>query len=138
MKAYHLSLAAADAHQRKHGFAPILLPASRRNTTDKPKRGMNQTEKEFSKYLDALIVRGEIDGWLFEPIALKLADGCWYRPDFMSWVEIPNGYRMTIYEVKGGYIWDDSKVKFKVAKEHTKWAEFQMWQKSSGRWARIA
>jgi hypothetical protein len=132
------------AHQRKHGFkweTPINPPINVRTgdikiglqhviTVRKPR--MNKTEVEFSYVLEARKRAGEIDGWAFESVKLRLADGCWYLPDFMAW-----GKAFTFYEVKGAHIWDDAMVKFKVAREQIKWATFELHQKLNGQWTRI-
>lgn len=96
------------------------------------KRGMNKTESEFglilkAQYPDAVI-------W-FEQIKLRLADGCWYIPDFIRYSALTGEF--CIYEVKGRHIWDDSKVKFKCAKEQYPHFEFQMHQKKAGQWTRL-
>jgi len=148
----HMTVAQYEAHQRRHGFGPPQDTSTTNKTTPTPKRGagqaMNKTEREFSLMLERDKRCGVIDGWMFQGIKLRLADGCWYTPDFMAWkvIEVPDlahiyravdglkQYRKfvipTIYEVKGAHIWDDAKVKFKVAKEHCTWASFEMWQKT--------
>ena len=102
--------------------------------------GMNETEREYSLLLEALKQKGEIAWWGFEAITLRLADGCRYTPDFVTvkpcgtWKE---HHDLTFIEIKGGHIWDDSKVKFKVAREQFWWAEFVCWQKKKGQWKQL-
>lgn len=96
------------------------------------KRGMNKTESEFelilkAQYPDAVI-------W-YESIKLRLADRCWYTPDFVRYSALTGEF--CFYEVKGGHIWDDSKVKFKCAKEQYPQFEFAMFQKKKGEWSQI-
>jgi hypothetical protein len=134
MKGFQMTKAEFEAHQRKHGF--ITNPFAESTGVkqwEAWRDGMNQTEREFSLILEARKRRGEIDGWAFESVKLRLADGCWYTPDFFVWGECGNGF----YEVKGRHIWDDAKVKFKVAREEHKWATFEMWRKIDGRWTQI-
>jgi hypothetical protein len=98
------------------------------------KRGMNQTEKQFylrlvSDYPAANIIK-------YEPIKLRIGERCWYTPDFLVVDEDGLCY---FFEVKGGHIWDDSKVKFRAAQEQYPWFGFQMWQKKKGGlWKQIA
>ena len=40
-------------------------------------------------------------------------------------------------EVKGRKVWDDAKVKFRVAKEGNPWAEWEMHQKDGNAWIRL-
>jgi hypothetical protein len=105
-------------------------------------KGMNKTEAEFGMMLEARRRRGEIDGYLFEGFKIRLADGCWYTPDFMAWKwcaphRIDKSIWVRFYEVKGRHIWDDAKVKFRVAKEQVKWATFEMHQKTKEGWKQI-
>ena len=73
---------------------------------------MNKTEAAYAKYLELQKQAGEVLWYEFEPMNLKLADKCFYRVDFL--VLKNNGY-LEVHEVKGGYVTDDSLVKFKVA-----------------------
>lgn len=74
---------------------------------------MNKTEAEYASFLEALKCSGEIVWYKFEGIKFRLADKCFYTPDFA--VMLPNGH-IEIHEVKG-YWQDDAKVKIKVASE---------------------
>jgi hypothetical protein len=105
------------------------LPDSRGGRQNS-KRGMNQTEREYSLILQAAypdqIIR-------FEEIKLRISDGCWYTPDFFLFVDgCP-----TFFEVKGAHVWDDSRVKFKAARELHKWANLELHQKKAGIWSQI-
>lgn len=96
--------------------------------------GMNKTEREYSRILDAMQRRGEILSWKFGDTKLRLADGCWYLPDFRV---MQLSGRVLFVEIKGGHIWDDAKVKFKTAREIHGWADFRMMQKKAGNWREI-
>jgi hypothetical protein len=148
MKKFQMTKAEAEAHQRKHGFPSLLHveqfvqrgmkanQALRREILGPDK--MNQTEREFSFMLEAKKRLAEIEWWAFEAIKLKLADGAWYTPDFMSWGTDDNyGKVITFYEIKGGFIREAAMVRFKVARQRFRWADFQMWQKVDGRWTHI-
>ena len=74
---------------------------------------MNRLELRYSGLLEGRVRDGEIAGWRFEPMKLRLAKSCFYDPDFM--VTLANG-EMEFHEVKG--FWeDDARVKVKVAAE---------------------
>jgi hypothetical protein len=131
---------AYEAHQKKHGFIVHQEPVVHPKAIASVKGRMNRTETEFSYILEKQKRDGQIDGWAFEPVKLRLADGCYYTPDFMTWLAQdawPSFWRIVFYEVKGAHIWDDSKVKFKVANEQIQWAEFQMHQKINGQWTKL-
>jgi hypothetical protein len=111
-------------------------------TTIKPMRAEklpNKTEQEFGRMLQARIDRGDLDGPLmFEPVKFRIAGNCYYTIDWgCRSLEIPFVGMPIFFEVKGAHIWDDSKVKFKAAKEMHQWARFEMWQKKKGEWKRI-
>ena len=55
---------------------------------------------------------GEISAYRFEPYWFGLANDCRYKPDFE--VVMPDG-GIEYHEVKGGYVREDGKIKFKVA-----------------------
>ncbi len=87
---------------------------------------MNKTESAFARRLDTQLAAKEILAWKFEAVTLRLADGCRYTPDFMVvWLD----GSLTFCEVKGGYIHDDSLVKWKLAVELFPWFRWEMWQR---------
>jgi hypothetical protein len=94
---------------------------------------MTNAELEFAVILEALKRTGEIQSYHFEVITLKLADGCRYTPDFFIVVS-PGQLRFC--EVKGAHIWEDSLVKFKVARQQFLWADWQLHQRSKHGWHR--
>jgi len=72
---------------------------------------LNNTEKEYSDYLERQKISGIVEWFKFESIKLKLADNTTYTPDFL--VMLPSG-ELECHEVKG--FWkDDARVKIKVA-----------------------
>ena len=79
-----------------------------------PVRGsMNKTEQAYGAYLELRKRCGEILGYGFERIKLRLADNTFYTPDFD--VVAADG-TLELHEVKG--FWeDDARVKIKVAAE---------------------
>lgn len=72
---------------------------------------MNKTEAEYELHLKQLLRDGVILWYKFEGIKFRLADGCFYSPDFA--VMLANG-EMEIHETKGRWE-DDAKVKIKIA-----------------------
>ena len=106
-----------QAHQqRTRGSAsPVLecvpLPVAK-GIEPSPYAGMNETEKEYAQILEAKKVRGEILWWEYEGYALKIAHNTRYTPDFA--VMLPGG-EIEFHETKGGYIYEDSWIKLKVA-----------------------
>ena len=49
----------------------------------KPPGKMNSTEQAYSAHLEARKMAGEILGWWFEGITLKLGPDCRFNPDFL-------------------------------------------------------
>lgn len=76
---------------------------------------MNQTEVRYAAELEIRRVAGEIVGWRFEPLRLRLGAD-WktsYTPDFL--VLRPDG-EIELVDVKGSGGWEeDARVKIKVA-----------------------
>jgi hypothetical protein len=89
------------ARAANHSFALGRLPAGT----------MNKTEAAYAEHLDALRHHGEVAWFKFEGVKLRLADGCFYTPDFA--VMGADGV-MELHEVKGRWM-DDARVKIKVA-----------------------
>ena len=75
---------------------------------------MNKTEAKYAAYLELLKQAGEVLWYAFEGMKFKLADACFYEPDFA--VMLADG-SMEMHEVKGAkaIFQDDAKVKIKVA-----------------------
>ena len=74
---------------------------------------MNGIEKKYAAYLETRRLCGEIAGWKFEGIKLKLARATFYNPDFLV---VKNDGRLELHETKGHWE-DDARVKTKVAAE---------------------
>jgi hypothetical protein len=76
----------------------------------KVKDFMSGHELEHVQHLDDWVQRGEIDGWLYEPVAWSLGYRCAYNPDFLLF-----GKRGLIWqEVKGHRAKEDSIIKLKM------------------------
>jgi hypothetical protein len=76
-------------------------------------REMNKTEQAYEARLEMLHRLGEILWYAFEPLKLRLADGCFYEIDFLV---LTKERALEVHEVKG-YWTDDALVKIKVAAE---------------------
>lgn len=75
---------------------------------------MNKTEGKHAAYLEAWKRAGVIRNWMFASIKLRLAEKCFYTPDFF--VEMADG-TFEMHEIKGAKVWDDAVVKYKMARE---------------------
>jgi hypothetical protein len=62
------------------------------------------------------------------------ADRTWYTPDFK--VLYPDG-RQEFVEVKGGYIWEDGLLKFKIARSQFPEYAWSLWQRRKTQWVRL-
>lgn len=78
---------------------------------------MNKLETKRAVELEAMRASGEIVGWWYEFVTLKLAADTRYTPDFL--LVYPDG-RTVIEEVKGRWE-DDARVKIKVAAAMSPW-----------------
>lgn len=103
-------LIAADAAQKRFQALGRL-----------PKDKMNGTEKAYSMRLEAMRQRGEILGWLFHPLRVRLADSTYYEVDFLV---LQADMRMAIHEVKGGYTTDKGQIKIRLCAEVLPWFVF--------------
>lgn len=99
----------AAAHQ---DFPVVSARAIWADTSARPR--MNETEKRYADRLDQEIAAGTVARWRFGELKFRLADGTWYTPDFC--VQRPDG-TLELHETKGAHVWDDSRVKAKVAAE---------------------
>jgi hypothetical protein len=102
-----------------------------RQLNRQPADGMNQTERRRSIELEALKRTGEIRDWRFESLTLVLAPGLRYTPDFL--VTHLDG-ALELEEIKGGYIRDDAKAKYKVAPRLFPMFRWTLRQWKDGRW----
>lgn len=128
-------VATVEAHKAGAGQKGTAAPgkAAGRHAPEPPR--MNKTER---RYRDEVLVpalrEGRIRKFRFEALNLRLGERTFHRPDF--YVVTADG-AIEIHEIKGGFIRDDARMKFKVAAED--WSEFrwQMWQYKDRRWSMI-
>lgn len=88
-----------------------------------PTGAMNKTERRYADKLEALKRNGEIIDWYFEAVKFRLANNCYYTPDFMI---IDNTNVICFEEIKGGYIMEDSLIKWKTVSEKYPYFHFKM------------
>lgn len=81
---------------------------------------MNRLEAKYAEHLELRKQAGEIADYRFDAFKLRLADKCFYTPDFF--VMLPDGV-IEVVEVKGHWE-DDARVKIKVAAETFWWFTF--------------
>ncbi len=117
----------------------------------------NATETRYHlHYLVPRLRSGELACALYEFFTLRLADGVRYTPDWVTLTHeaaarfgplldiaesmvlrapIPAGFLdgFEAHEVKGGHIWDDARVKLKVAASQFP-CRFVLGQKTKGQW----
>lgn len=92
----------------------------------------NKTEQRFERdFLVPAKLAGDLEDYKFERIKLILGDGTTYTPDFFGkWA---NGV-LQFWEIKGGYIHEDARVKFNAAAEQYQEFAFSLHQWKGGEW----
>jgi hypothetical protein len=98
----------------------------------------SKTEREYAGTLEARKLAGEIRLWRYEPFSMELAEGVRFRPDFEV---VHNDGHIELVEVKGPYVREDARIKFRVAVDKYVeyswlWAQRQkggVWDIKSGR-----
>lgn len=93
-----------------------------------PGKGKNKTEEAFEMRFRFEHPQCSL---LYEAVKLRIDGTCWYLPDFFA-PEL-----MTVYEVKGPHVYEDSVIKFKAARAIHGWLRFEMWQLCGGVWREI-
>jgi hypothetical protein len=91
-----------------HGL-PMTKAACR--NVEPVRQRMNKTEAEYAQLLEFRRLAGEIKAWGFERIKLRLADRCWYTPDFDV---LRIGGELEFHETKG-FFREDARLKVKFA-----------------------
>jgi len=105
-------LPAADrAEVARQMDGKVVSPAAQ-HQSHTPGR-MNKWEALYADRLRIRVAAGEVLLYWFEAVKFRLAEGCWYCPDFL--VLLASG-QWEVHEVKG--FWrEDAKVKVKVMAE---------------------
>lgn len=103
----------------------------------------NKTEAAYEAHLELLKRAGEIDGYQFEGIKLRLADLTWWTPDFIVYDK--DGY-VQLHDTKGTttkkradgskdkvpWIEEDAKIKLKVIAELFPFQVFAVFKTGNG------
>lgn len=138
-----MSLEQADAHQRKHGFKPVLarLQAAADESSAKIKgklrnvrvRQPNKVEREFGMLLEARKRKGDLLEYVYEGVRLLWGGGMTYTAD---WSARRADGKIEIHEVKGAHIFDRDIVRFKGCRaEWRQWFIFLFHQRTKdGQW----
>lgn len=98
----------APMQHRRVGLGASVLALGRLKTG-----AMNKTEEAYARHLEGMRGAGEVLWFLFEGLKLRLADNCFYTPDFAV---MRRDGAIECHEVKGHWS-DDARVKIKVAAE---------------------
>lgn len=116
---------------QKQPAAPSINSQERYQALGRMKgRKMNKTEAAYNNYLAVQKSIGEVLWFEFEPMNLRLADKCFYKVDFLV---LTKEIRLEVHEIKGGFMTDDSLVKFKAAGEKFPF-KFRMIALVKGEW----
>lgn len=103
----------------------------------------NKLEAAYEAYLDLLFRGGQIQGYRFEGIKLKLADNTFYTPDFLVFAEDGvvelHDTKGTTTKIRAGgakekapWIEEDAKLKMKVIAELYPFRVFAVFKIASG------
>lgn len=87
-------------------------------------------EAERADMLEVRRRAGSLKWWRYEPMRLRLADGAWYKPDFL--VQHNDG-SLELEEIKGHWR-EAALVRFKVARELYPMFHFNALTKREGEW----
>ena len=135
MKGITITLAQAEAHQKKHGFIPNGLssvptaPPARQKAL-RGSRQPNLTEREYGLILAD---RKGITVFFYEGITLHWGDGMKYTPDYVCYGPLPLMGKPLLIEVKGNHVRDRDIVRFKGCRaEWKRYYDFEMHQKQKG------
>ena len=148
----NITLEQADAHQRKHGFKPLIgdldkavaqsraiLGDPTKTTKGKLRVGMRQktqVEREFEVLLSVKKMNKMIKDFRFEGVRLQWGDGMSFKADFTV-KELDDS--VTIIEVKGEHIWKHAIVRFKGCRaEWKQFFKFEFHQRTKdGQWHQL-
>lgn len=104
----------AEIQRRRSAWdKPATRPEPKRRKEVRKRREMNKWEAQFAQTLEVRKQAGELIWWAFEPIRIRLADGAFYRPDFVT---VDRQGRTEIYEIKGHFR-EAARVRLRVAAE---------------------
>ena len=100
-------------------------PIDAAEETAQPPKGPNKTEWAWIAHLDWLVSVGKVKRYWYEPFRLRLTDPdpqtrrqTFFVPDFLVIMAPAWQYgdpRPRVVEIKGGFVREDSSIKFKLA-----------------------
>ena len=98
---------------------PGIIRMKARGRKFSRKTGMNKTEAAYADLLESKRLSGEIAGWWYESVNLRIGVKCFYKPDFMV---MQNDGRIEFHETKAMWSnragWqDDARVKVRAVAE---------------------
>lgn len=105
----------------------------------------NKVETAYEGHLKLLQLAGEISGFRFEGIKLRIADNTFYTPDFLVFAK--DGF-VELHDTKGttkkpnskgskvekAWVEEDAKLKIKVIAELYPFRTFIVWKSGDGQW----
>ena len=109
-----------------------VVAALTAESSNQKQRKMNKTEARYEQLLEGRRLAGELRRYDYEALTLRLAHDCRYTPDFFV---IAADGRIELHEVKGAHIWEDSKIKIKVAAAQFPCFRFYLAKWEHGEWA---
>lgn len=98
-------------YTKASGWTAEGIAEQERRKADAPKRGMNKWEALYAEKLGAYQNTGIILWWKFEGMRFRLADGAYYKPDFVA---LAHTGELMVYEVKGHWR-EAARLRIKVA-----------------------
>jgi len=115
------------------GATPAPVPTqTSKQIIRQSRREPNKTERRFeNENLRPCQADGRIVGYQFEAVTLRLANGVKYTPDYFTYGP---ACAVKIFEVKGAYVYEDAKIKLKIAASQFHCFEFYLAQYSKGEW----
>jgi hypothetical protein len=88
--------------------------------------GLNKTERAYRDLLEFRKRAGEIRGYQTHALTFILGRDLRYTPEF---IVHENDGTLTAIEIKGGFVREDSIVKFRAAQQQFPWLRWQMVQR---------
>ena len=94
----------------------------------------NRLEHDYAVYLELQKRAGEIEAWGYEKLKFRLADGKWWKPDFLVIKRyiLYDGH-IEIHETKG-YDREAAALRRAVAAELFPWFDFYLVRREKGAW----
>jgi hypothetical protein len=90
---------------------------------------MNKTEAAYADQLELQKIAKIIIDWRFNAVRFRLADGAYYKPDFLVVMED----RFELHEVKG-FFREAAKVRIKTAAHLYPWFAWKVVRYKKGAW----